>query len=380
MRQRVAIIGTGIAGMACARSLSDQFDLTILEKNDYFGGHTNTVMVREGSKEIPIDTGFMVYNKATYPHLVRLFDELKVETAETDMSFGVQNLEENLEYACSGLNTFFAQRRNALHPSQWMLLTEILRFFKVAESYLTSGYDQTETLQAFLDQNRFKPVFIENYLLPMTAAIWSTPPGQMLDYPAKALLGFLKNHQLLGVGIQLKWRTVKGGSQSYRDKLLQPLQGCLRKNSRVEGVREKENQMEIKFRNGMRENFDFVVIAAHADQALGMLECPTHHQERLLGAFRYTTSPVVLHSDESVMPKNRRAWASWNFRMERNADGQSLASTHYWMNRLQKVSREKNYFISVNYDGKIDPEKIHWDYTYEHPTFTAESIAAQKEL
>lgn len=380
MGQRVAIIGTGIAGMACARSLSGRFDLTLLEKNPYCGGHTHTVTVREGAQEIPIDTGFMVYNEVTYPHLVHLFEELEVETRATDMSFGVQNRANGLEYACSGLNTFFAQRKNLFKPGQWRLLKETLRFFEIAKTYLSSDRDEAETLQGFLEAHRFHPVFVENYLLPMTAAIWSTPPGRMLDYPAKALLGFLENHRLLGVGIQLQWRTVAGGSRNYRDKLLKQLNGSVRKHHSVEKVRQYRDRVEILCKDGPCESFDFAVIAAHADQALAMLDRPTREQKRLLQPFRYTTNPVILHGDESVMPRNRRAWASWNFRMERDSNGKTVSSTHYWMNRLQQVSRQKNYFVSVNYEGAINPGKVYWKHTYEHPTFTTGSIAAQKEL
>jgi uncharacterized protein len=380
MRQTVAIVGTGIAGMACARSLSDQFDLTLFEKNDYFGGHTNTVIVTEGRNRIPIDTGFMVYNEATYPNLVKLFDELGVQTMETDMSFGVQQRDQGLEYACTGLSSFFAQRKNYGKPGHWRLLAEILRFFKVAKAYLSTGRDQTQTLSDFLREHQFKAVFIENYLLPMTAAIWSTPPNTMLNYPAKSLLGFLDNHRLLGVGIQLKWRTVRGGSKNYREKMLHPLRNSLRRDSCVISVNTNGETVQVRLRNGQTETFDNVVVATHADQALALLSEPSEIQKSCLGTFRYTTNPVILHSDSSVMPLNRRAWASWNFRMEDAGKTKTTASTHYWMNRLQKVSDEQDYFVSVNYDGPIDSSKIHWEYSYEHPTFTLESLAAQKQL
>ena len=380
MRQRVAIIGTGIAGMACARALCAQFDLKVFEKNHYFGGHTNTITVEEDGREVPIDTGFMVYNEETYPNLVKLFDELDVESMETDMSFGVQNRLGNLEYACSGLDTFFAQRRNVIRPSHWKLLREILRFFKEAKYYLENDRDTNLTLRDFLDTRSFDTLFSENYLLPMTAAIWSTPPSLMLEYPAESLFRFLNNHKLLGVGIQLKWRTLKGGSRTYRDKILAPLQNQLHSESNVVSVTQKENGATVVLENGIQEDFDYVVIAAHADQALKMLHNPTSEQQRLLGAFPYSKNPVILHSDESVMPKNRRAWASWNFRIERLQDEQLSSSTHYWMNRLQNVSETKNYFVSVDYQGDIDPDKIHWNYIYDHPTFEKEGIAAQEHL
>lgn len=380
MKQRVAIIGTGIAGMACARALCAQFDLKVFEKNNYFGGHTNTITVDEDGRDVPIDTGFMVYNEPTYPNLVRLFDELDVESMETDMSFGVQNKLGSLEYACSGLSTFFAQRTNLARFSHWNLLREILRFFKEANSYLELGRDTDLKLQDFLKKHSFSQAFTENYLLPMTAAIWSTPPSLMLEYPAESLFRFLDNHKLLGVGIQLKWRTLKGGSRTYRDKILSPIKDRIHSNANVVWVDQSETSATVVLENGIRETFDYVIIAAHADQALRMLSEPTQEQQKWLGAFSYSKNPVVLHSDESVMPKNKRAWASWNFRMEQ-LHGEALSSsTHYWMNRLQDVSNKRNYFVSVDYDGAIDPKKTHWSYVYDHPTFEKRGIAAQKHL
>ena len=288
MRQRVAIIGTGIAGMACARALCARFDLKVFEKNNYFGGHTNTIFVDEGGRKVPIDTGFMVYNESTYPNLVKLFDELGVESMETDMSFGVQNKSGNLEYACSGLGTFFAQRQNVFRPGHWTLLREILRFFKEAKHYLEQERHPELTLHDFLNSRGFSTEFSENYLLPMTAAIWSTPPSLMLEYPAESLFCFLDNHRLLGVGIQLKWRTLKGGSRTYRDNLLAPLQDRLYAEAPVLAVDQREDGATVVLKNGVRENFDYVVIAAHADQALAMLGNPTSDQQKWLSAFKYS--------------------------------------------------------------------------------------------
>lgn len=380
MKQTAAIIGTGIAGMACAHYLKDRFDLTIYEKNTYTGGHTNTVDVQEGDKLIPIDTGFMVFNEATYPNLIRLFDELDVESIATKMSFGVQHRVKGLEYACSNLNSFFAQRVNFANPKHWKLLTEILRFFREAKAYMTELHAETNSLKWFLKSRRFNKAFTENYLLPMTAAIWSTPPSLMLEYPALSLFRFLENHKLLGVGIQLKWRTVKGGSRTYRDKIMGPLREHVRSQSPVKTVAEQGRQAQVVLKSGESATYDHVIVATHADQALALLSNPTPDEEKYLGAFSYTKNPVVLHSDRSVMPAKRNAWASWNFRMEKDENEEIVSSTHYWMNSLQNVSDQKDYFVSVDYTGQIDPSTVHWSMTYEHPVFTAESIVAQKHL
>ena len=380
MKQTAAIIGTGIAGMACAHYLKDLYDLTIYEKNNYTWGHTNTVSVSEGNHSIPIDTGFMVFNEATYPNLIRLFEELGVESVETDMSFGVQHRMKGLEYACSNLNTFFAQRVNFANPKHWKLLTEILRFFREAKAYMAAEPTEAVTLKKFLETGRFKKAFMEDYLLPMTAAIWSTPPSLMLEYPALSLFRFLENHRLLGVGIQLKWRTVKGGSSTYRDKIMEPLKGNIHSSSKVMKIRKTGEQASVVLENGQCSTFDRVIVATHADQALTLLENPSKEEQTLLGAFSYTRNPVVLHSDNSVMPSKRNAWASWNFRMEKDESENICSSTHYWMNNLQKVSEKRDYFVSVDYAGPIDPAKVHWTYTYEHPQFTMESIRAQQVL
>ncbi len=380
MKQTAAIIGTGIAGMACAHYLKDQFDLTIYEKNNYTGGHTNTVSVKEDDKLIPVDTGFMVFNEATYPNLIELFDELGIESVETDMSFGVQHRIKGIEYACTNLKTFFAQRVNFVRPRHWKLLTEILRFFREAKAYMTESHTDTISLKAFLASRRFTKSFTENYLLPMTAAIWSTPPSMMLEYPALSLFRFLENHKLLGVGIQLKWRTVKGGSSTYRDKIMDPLKERIHSNSQVKTVINQGDKARVALLSGESATYDHVIVATHADQALALLDSPTRDQQKYLSAFSYTKNPVVLHSDPSVMPAERNAWASWNFRMEKNESEETVSSTHYWMNNLQNVSDRHDYFVSVNYAGQIDPSTVHWSMTYEHPVFTGKSIEAQKHL
>ncbi|QXD23608.1 FAD-dependent oxidoreductase [Opitutia bacterium ISCC 51] len=381
MKKRIAIIGSGIAGMGSAWYLKDQYDLTVYEKNTYAGGHTNTVYVNESSSRVPVDTGFMVYNEHTYPNLVKLFSELGVDTMETSMSFGVQNLSRGLEYACTGFKTYFAQSRRLFDPAHWSLLKQIKKFFSSAKDFLSISADIRVTLGEFLDLYSLDEALAEDYLLPMTAAIWSTPPGKMLDYPALSLLRFLDNHQLLGIGIQLEWRTVVGGSNEYKKKILDALPDCVHTNrSAVSVASASDETVLVRDEHGGEEGYDFVIIATHADQALQMLEGPSELQNRLLSNFVYNKNHVVLHSDDTVMPKSKSAWASWNFRTSPESGGIRHSSTHYWMNSLQHVSENQNYFVSVDYEGDLDASKVHWEDDYTHPIFNVAAVRAQNEL
>lgn len=381
MNERVAVIGTGIAGMSAAYYLRDRFDVVLYEKNDYIGGHTNTVFVgsREG-KSLPIDSGFMVFNDKTYPNLLRLFAELGVGSYDTSMSFSVSNLDSGLEYACSGLNSFFAQRRKALSPRHWGLLAGIKRFFAAAHRFLEQDPDATMTLSQFAGAHGIRPQVMSDFVVPMAAAIWSTPPSGIERYPARALLTFLRNHQLLGIGIQLQWKTVKGGSESYKRKLLARLPRAPQANRGVSRIEQGESGVRVIDQRGLSSTFDYVVLATHADQALATLANPTPLQQTLLRPFRYNRNPVALHSDATVMPKAKAAWASWNFQHSRQADGNVKSSTHYWMNNLQRIDDPRPFFVSVDHDGFIDPRKTHWTFEYEHPRFDAEAIRAQSRL
>ena len=352
MKKRVAIIGSGIAGMGSAWYLRDDYDLKLYEKNNYAGGHTNTVYLEEGSVNLPVDTGFMVYNEHTYPNLIKLFRELRVETRQTSMSFGVQNLPKNLEYACTGFKTYFAQIRRVFDPDHWRLLNQIIRFFRSAKDFLSISSDTRVTLADFLDLYSLDEALAEDYLLPMTAAIWSATPGKMLEFPALSLLRFLDNHQLLGIGTQLEWRTVVGGSDQYKNKILKALPGRVHVNRPVIGVA-TSSDLKVLVRDGKgdTEVFDYVIIATHADQAMRMLEDPSELQQRLLSKFTYRRNQVVLHGDDCIMPRCKAAWASWNFRTSCDSEGVRRSSTHYWMNSLQKVSENQHYFVSVDYKG-----------------------------
>lgn len=380
----VAIIGTGIAGMSAAARMASSCDLTLYERNGYVGGHTNTVEVFDGHAQVPVDTGFMVYNEVTYPRLTQLFDSLGVETMETDMSFGVYHVGQNLYWSSRLPTGLFAQRRNLGSPRFWRLLSEINRFNRSAQKVLNEKSWAHATLADFIHEERFSRTFLDLYLLPMIAAIWTSPHDQMLEFPASTLIRFLHNHGLLGFTTQHPWRTIKGGSRSYREKLIAPFRERIQTHRpAVEVTPTGDGKAAVTDDTGARATFDAVVIATHADEARALLRTPTFEEDRLLSAFRYGANTVALHSDPRVMPPRRSAWASWNYRVEPSVDktGPVRASTHYWMNRLQGVSDQQDFFVSVNAPtGTVHSDKLHWKATYHHPYFDLSAARAQTEL
>ena len=387
-RPRVAVIGTGIAGLSCAWNLRHDAAVTLFDR-ERPGGHTNTVLVKEDEREIPVDTGFIVFNKVTYPNLCHLFDELGVSAKASEMSLSVRHLPRGLEYNGMGFNKLFAQRRNLLRPGFHLFVSEILRFFRVGRRWLadeaagdTSGEHAEfdgEDLATFCRRHGFGADFLDLYLVPMSSAVWSTEPGRILDFPAATLLHFFHNHGFLGVTTHHPWFTVAGGSRSYLSKMLGVL-GSPRIGDPVVSVSEVEGSAAVMTSSGKREHFEAVVLAAHADQSLPLLSSPTESQRRLLSRFSYQRNETLLHTDTSVMPERRRAWASWNFRVDRPQGGHQRATTHYWMNALQGVSDRKDYFVSLNSEDIVDPSSVLYRTTYEHPVFTLEAIRAQREL
>lgn len=376
----LAVIGTGISGLSCAWFLRDRFDLTVFEKNDYVGGHTNTVTVQEDDREVRMDTGFMVFNHVTYPLLTRLFRELRVETMPTDMSFSVQHRPTNLEYNGCNVALLFGQRRNLFRPKHWRMLMAIDRFNKEAVAALADERYRNHTLRQYIQERGYGEDMLNFYLVPMSAAVWSAPPEVMLDFPATTLLRFWHNHGFLGLDTRHPWYTVVNGASSYVPKLTADFDHRILTNKGVVKVRRVGGQVEVVCLDGDVRRFDKVVLACHGDQAFAMLETPTSLEARLLRHFRYQKNTAVVHTDESFMPKTRRCWASWNYRIDETKDGRTRASTHYWMNSLQGVSRKKNYFVSLNCEDEIRPEHVLREIRYEHPLFDLAAVQAQDEL
>jgi predicted NAD/FAD-binding protein len=377
-KERLAVIGGGIAGLGAAWLLRKRYDVTVFERERHIGGHSNTVEIDEDGRGVPIDTGFMVFNKVTYPYLVRLFDELRVPIKPTEMSFSVRNEDLDIEYNGMGLNRVFAQRANLVRPRFLKLLAQIMRFFRVANAALDDESLEKMSLDEFVRRHRLGDDFLRLYLVPMSASIWSITPGGALDFPAATLVRFFHNHGFLGVTTHHPWFTVHGGSREYVKRMLADLPHA-HASVPVAAVEQGTNQVTVRTKDGSAHNFDRAILAAHADESLALLVQPTARQKELLSAFRYQANDTVLHTDTTVMPRRKLAWAAWNYRMEPSDEGER-PSTHYWMNRLQGVSDRENYFVSLNYSDRIDPSKILWRTTYTHPIFDRGALAAQHRL
>ncbi|WP_114937515.1 NAD(P)/FAD-dependent oxidoreductase [Mucilaginibacter endophyticus] len=378
---KTAIIGTGIAGMGCGHFLyPNGDDITLYEQNDYTGGHTNTITVNENGKPVHIDTGFMVFNYKTYPNLCRLFKELDAPVKKTEMSFSVQYQPTGLEYSGSSVNHLFAQRKNIFSPSFIRMLMQISRFNQQSVKILKDPRYQDYSIGRYIKEFGFSEDMLWKYLVPMSSAVWSTPMEQMLNFPAVTLIRFFLNHGFLGLNTQHQWYTLHNGSQAYRELLIKPFKNKIRLGNKAVSVARNDNgKVTVRSTDGTEEEFDRVIIAAHGDEALAMLASPTEKETRLLSAFKYQYNKAVLHTDESIMPKTKLAWSSWNYSI-REQKGRLEPTTIYWMNRLQQVSDKKNYFVSINPHEGLNEQKILKEIDYHHPLFDIAAINAQKKL
>lgn len=377
-RLKIAIIGSGVSGASAAWALHAHHDVILYEKDSRPGGHTATADIDYDGRAIAVDTGFIVYNEATYPNLTALFAETGVKTHASDMSFALSLDHGRLEWAGDNLSTLFAQKRNLLRPSFLWMIREILRFNKLCLKDRAKGHLQKLSIGDYLNWRGFSPGFTNNYLVPMAAAIWSSPAARLLDFPAEQFVNFFDNHRLIYSDAH-QWRTVSGGSRNYLDKLLAPLGNRLRLNAGVVSVRRQGAQVLVSDVTGTETAFDRVIFASHSDQTLAMLSDATADEKRILGAIPYQPNRVVLHRDERLMPVRRKVWASWNYL--RSADGdRSAATVTYWMNRLQGIPDDCPLFVTLNPDREPDPAKVFAEYTYEHPLFDAHAMGAQKQL
>ena len=389
MRKRIAVIGSGISGLSAAYHLRNQADVTLFEAGSYFGGHTHTVDVTlpspRGMVTHGVDTGFLVFNERTYPGLIGLFAELQVQTSTSDMSFSVQTPRASgkraMEWSGSNLNTVFAQRSNLLSPTFLGMLRDVLRFNTLANALADRGQDHAlmQPLGEFLETHKFGSAFRHWYLLPMLGCIWSCPTDQMLQFPVATMVRFCHNHGLIQVVNRPQWFTVTGGAKHYVEKLLQHIPHT-HLQTPVERVERNDVGVRV-FTAGDAEDFDGVVLACHADQALSLLAQPTPQEQALLGAIRYHPNKAVLHTDTSVMPKKKLAWAAWNY--ERATDlglESSRVCLHYWINRLQPLPFSQDVVVSLNPVRAIDPSKVLGEYDYAHPVFDLAAIEAQSQL
>lgn len=379
-RQRIAVVGTGISGLSAAWLLHKSADITVYEQNTRIGGHTHTVDVVGGAGNTPIDMGFIVFNEQTYPNLTALFVHLDVATQTTDMSLAVSLDDGRLEYAGGYLSQLFAQKRNLARPRFWSMLRDLVRFYRTAPGDLGKLVDNGMTLGAYLAANRYGDAFRDDHLLPMAAAIWSIPTSDVLEYPAHAFIQFHENHGLLRLTDRPLWRTVTGGSRSYVEKLTSSFAERIRRGVGILSVERRPDGIVLQTSLGRRETYDQVVIATHADQALDMLADPTPDERRLLGAFRYNLNHAVLHGDDRLMPKRRRAWASWNYIGSCQPRVQTDLTVTYWMNSLQALPKANPLFVTLNPNREIDREKIYQIQKFEHPIIDSAAASAQKHL
>lgn len=374
--KKIAVVGSGISGLSAAWLLNKSHEVTLFEKDDRLGGHSNTVDIDVPEGKLGVDTGFIVFNPVNYPNLVELFKTLEVESAETDMTFGVSINEGQLEYSGSGLGGFFAQRQRILNPKHWKLLANILGFYRNSERYLNDPSLTDLSLGEFLKREGFGKNFIDDHLMPMSAAIWSTPASKMLEYPALTFMRFCMNHGLVQLDNRPQWRTVVGGSRNYVNKIAKELSGKIRLNSHIHKIHRRDGKVILETCHGTEEIFDEVVLACHADQSLSLLADPTESEKSLLSAFPYQRNRAILHTDASLMPKSRRAWSAWNYLSDQSSDESEISVT-YWMNKLQPLKTSKDIFVTLNPTREPKDGLILGSYLYDHPAFDMRSIQAQ---
>jgi predicted NAD/FAD-binding protein len=380
-RLRIAVVGGGVAGITAAYLLGKKHDVTLIERNTYLGGHTNTIMVPEDSAtEIAVDTGFIVCNPKTYPLFYRLLAEWGVALRDGDMSFGYYCERSKLGYIGPSLREFLGQYKNFLKPAFVRMIVEQRRFNRLASADLDSGVLDDLSLGSYLQRIGATEYFRNNYLLPIAAAVWSSPDAGMLDFPANTFVRFLRNHGMLTPNHQPVWQTVVGGSHAYVKAFRSQFSGELLENAPVRTVLRNANGITIQFRQGDSRSFDRVVMAAHADESLALLGDATDDEQRLLSAWSYHTNPTVLHTDASVLPPDRRLWASWNYQRKSTASPLSPVPITYYMNRLQGLKCKRDYFVTLNANDSIDPATVIYSVNYTHPAYTSRSIAAQHEL
>ena len=370
---KIAIIGSGIAGNTLAYHLNKTHDITVFEAGNHIGGHTHTHRIEHEGQVFNVDTGFIVFNDRTYPHFNALLDELKVEWRNSEMSFSVKDENSGLEYNGTSLNTLFAQRTNLFKPSFYRMIKDILRFNKTSLELLTDGSEIK--LGDYLTQNNYSQQFIDQYIVPMGSAIWSTEAKQMLDFPARFFVRFFHHHGMLTVNNRPQWRTITNGSARYVEALTAGFKDKIRLNTPVESVRRLQKTVIVKPVNGIEETFDWVFFACHSDTALTMLDDATHAENEVLGAIPYQENSIYLHTDAVVMPKSKRAWAAWNYHIAKEPTDRVAVT--YDMNILQGLVSKEHLLVTLNHTHHINPAKVIKRLTYHHPIYTLAGAAAQ---
>jgi predicted NAD/FAD-binding protein len=372
---KVAVIGTGISGLVTAYLLSEDHEITVFEANRYVGGHTRTVRVEKEEGRYAVDTGFIVFNEPNYPNFSKLLKRLGVDSQPSNMSFSVQCQNTGLEYRGTSLNSIFAQRRNLLRPSFHRMLLDIGRFSRNAKAILGNGHHRT-TLAEYVRTHGYSEEFLHRFLIPMGAAIWSASAERLMDFPIRYLVQFFDHHRFLSLNGMPEWRTITGGSQRYVDEIIRPFQNRIRLNCPVRLVRRFPDRVEVGFADGQRDTFDRIVIATHSDQALAMLADPSPAEREILGAMPYQENDVVLHTDTRLLPRTKRARASWNYHVLE--EPQAGAAVTYYMNMLQNIPGPHHFNVTLNRTNAVASERILDQTRFHHPVYALQSVDAQK--
>ncbi|WP_109317049.1 NAD(P)/FAD-dependent oxidoreductase [Pseudovibrio ascidiaceicola] len=378
---KIAVIGSGIAGLSAAWLLSKSHDVDVYEKDDRLGGHANTQNVKIAGEDVAVDTGFIVYNEKTYPNLTALFNHLDVQTDPTEMSFAVSLEQGSREYSGSGLKGLFAQKSNLFRPNFLRMISQTLRFYKEAPQDAEDPKLQSISLGSYLTQNNYSVTFINEHLLPMGAAIWSMPPQQLLQFPFRAFIGFCSNHGLLQVRDRPQWRTVSGGSRNYVQKLASEISGKIILNAGISDIQRKPGSITVYARNGHATSYDHVVFACHSDQALALLNAEgnaSRAERQILGSIRYQRNIAILHRDISLMPKRKTTWSAWNF--IGNQMGNNALCVTYWMNALQRLNTSEDVFVTLNPSHQPAEGSVLRTFQYSHPVFDQTALSAQSQL
>ena len=371
---KIAIIGSGISGLVCAHLLHKDFDISVFEANNYVGGHTHTIDVTRPDETYPVDTGFIVFNKVTYPNFNKLLDQLGVASQPTCMSFSVRCERTGLEYGSESVNTLFAQRKNLFSPSFWRMVLEIFKLRRQMVAYLGSKRPDI-SMGEFLAQNKFSKRFTDHFVVPLGASLWSAEPGKILEFPARSFGRFFENHGFMQTTNPIEWRVISGGSNQYVAKLIQPFAKRIHLSTPVTSVERMDDYVELVFQNRQTEQFDQVIFATHSDQALEILAEPTKDERSILGAIPYQENDIVLHTDDTLLPRKRKIWSSWNYWVM--SDRVDRASVTYNMNMLQSIQAGETFCVSLNMQEKIDKNRILGRYLYHHPVYIERSVYAQ---
>ena len=374
---RIAIVGAGISGLVVAHLLHPRHEITVFEAADYAGGHTNTVRVDTAEESYEVDTGFIVFNDRNYPNFVRLLERLRVPWQPSTMSFSVSDAEGSFEYSSGSPNGLFAMRRHLITPSFHRMVTDLARFQRAARELLL-GADGDLSLGDWLEQQRFSQEFVQRLIVPQVSAVWSADPDHVWSFPARFLAEFFDNHGMLELRGRPRWRAVAGGSVRYVAALTRPFADRIRLRTRVRAVTRGEDHVQVKADGAEAERFDHVVLAAHSDQALSLLADASDRERDILRAIPYQRNEAVLHTDAQLLPRRRRAWASWNYHLTDPQPGRPTVTYH--MNRLQSLRADRELLVTLNQSERIDPGKVIKRIDYDHPVFTSEGVRAQRRV